>query len=169
MSEDKSIKGKEDNVTIIDVGAKAGAAMPPLVKTFTVTWRNPETEELLSGPFTATRPSLGTISLIAVMKARMNGGERVSGDIDFLHEMMATLHYVLTDAPKWWQPESFYSVEPLQKVWGHVKAWLDSFLEAVAKRHGAAQADSRAPAPGGVPPAVVVPEVQPAQEGSAAG
>jgi hypothetical protein len=90
-------------------------------------WTNPETNTRLAGTFTAVRPNIGIMQRIAVIKARLNGGERVTADIDFMNEMLAYCAVVLKVTPKWWDPESFYDLTPIRKVWDHVRSWEDSF------------------------------------------
>lgn len=124
-------KKDDSGITIVDVTGTADAKTLPFTKSFTVDWINHETGDRLVGTFTATRPPLGTIGLIAVMKARLNGGERVHPDIDFMHEMVAFLHYVLTDTPDWWKPHEFFDATILRKVWDHVRSWQDSFRKRV--------------------------------------
>lgn len=130
-------------------------------KTFTVEWNNPETGITYMGVFTAKRPTLADAGQIAIIKARLCGGERVDADIDFVNEMIAYLQVVLTKFPDWWTPHEFFDASPLRKVWDHVRGWQDSFrARAVARRASADSADSAAKAADGVAPAVVVPSVQ---------
>lgn len=112
---------------IVDVAADGSKKLAG-AKSFTVTWKNPETGVAKVGTFTATRPSLGILGKIAVLKAKLNGGERVDFQTDFMHTMMAELHYIITDAPEWWKPDEFFTADPLREVWDHVGAWLNNFL-----------------------------------------
>lgn len=113
-------------VAIVDVADDAGKTIS-LAKSFTVTWRNPETGHVKTGTFTARRPSLGHLGQIAVLKAKLNGGERVDPQTDFYHEMMASLQIILSDFPDWWAPADFFTADPLREVWDHVRSWIDSF------------------------------------------
>jgi len=125
MSEEKS-EGTEV-ITIVNVSEANGEKKLETELTFTMEWTNPETGKKLSGTFTAQRPNIGMVQRIAVIKARLNGGERVPADIDFLNEIVAYCSVVLTDTPKWWTPEAFFDASPLRKVWDHVRSWENSF------------------------------------------
>lgn len=113
-------------VEIVDVAADGAKALP-FTKSFTVTWKNLENGVVKVGTFTATRPGLGKLGKIAVLKAKLNGGEQVDPGTDFMHAIMADLHFILTDVPDWWRPDEFFTVSPLREVWDHVGAWLDNF------------------------------------------
>ncbi len=118
---------KPAEVEIVDAAADASKAIS-FEKTFTVTWKNPETGRLNVGSFTARRPNIGTLGRIAVLRAKLNGGEKVDQDADFFHAMIADLHYIIVDAPDWWRPDEFYTASPLRHVWDHVGEWLKTFL-----------------------------------------
>ncbi len=116
-------------VEIVDVAADGTKAVVPFTKSFTVTWKNPETGVVKVGTLTAARPSLGKLGSIAVLKAKLNGGEKVDHQTDFMHAMMADLHYILVDVPDWWKPDEFFTANPLREVWDHVGAWLNTFRQ----------------------------------------
>jgi len=97
------------------------------VKSFTVTWKDPETGRVYSGTFTAQRPTLGQLGQIAVLKMKLNGGEKVGTQTDFMHQMMADLQVILTDFPDWWKPHDFFTADPLHEVWEYVRRWVESF------------------------------------------
>lgn len=111
---------------IVDVADDGDKKLVP-TKSFTVTWKSKETGVVKVGTFTATRPGLGKLGQIAVYKAKLNGGERVDPNTDFMHAMMADLHFILTDYPDWWRPDEFFTADPLREVWDHVAAWLGNF------------------------------------------
>jgi len=127
-AEEVKPKPEEKEVTIVDADADA-ATLESLkfTKSFIVTWKNPETGAVKVGTFTATRPDVGKLGQIGVLRAKLNGGEKVDYDTDFTHTMMADLHYILTDVPPWWVPSSFFTASPLRYVWDHVVAWLNTF------------------------------------------
>ena len=79
------------------------------------------------GTFTANRPTLGMLSRIALIKAKLCGGERVDEITDYTNEMLASTQVVLTDKPDWWTPDDFYDGRPLQEVYGFIRKWVDSF------------------------------------------
>lgn len=114
------------DVEIVDIANDVSKTIV-LEKSFTVTWKNPETGEVKVGTFVAKRPALGTLGKIAVMKSKLNGGEKVDEQTDWMHGMMADLHFILTDYPDWWRPDEFFTANPLRDVWGHVVAWLRNF------------------------------------------
>lgn len=120
-------KPEEKEVTIVDVENDAEKAKLPYVKSFTVTWKNPETGIIKAGTFTAERPGLGKLGEIGVLRAKLNGGLTVDPMTDSNHAMMADLHYVLIDFPDWWRPASFFTATPLWEVWNHVNTWLATF------------------------------------------
>lgn len=113
-------------ITIVDV-QQADDKKLNFTHSFRVDWKDPETDELNTGTFTCRRPTLLMISEIAIIKARLNGGEQVGRDIDFMNEMRAFLQVVLTKTPDWWKPDDFFDAAPLRKVWDHVRSWQDSF------------------------------------------
>lgn len=113
---------------IVDIDDDGSKKLVP-TKSFTVTWKNRETGVVKVGTFTATRPGLGKLGQISVLKAKLNGGEKVDYNADFVHGMMADLHYILTDVPEWWRPDEFFTANPLREVWDHVVAWLGNFLK----------------------------------------
>jgi hypothetical protein len=122
------LKEKEKEVTIVDVATDAATAgNVNYVKSFVVTWKNQETGVVKVGTFTATRPGIGKLGQIAVLKAKLNGGMTIDPLNDFSHHMRAALHYVLTDTPDWWKPDEFFTADPLRDVWDHVEAWLHNF------------------------------------------
>lgn len=124
--EDK--KSEEKEVTIVDADSDAATANSvSFTKSFVVTWKNPETGATKVGTFTAARPNLGKLGQIGVLRAKLNGGEKVDLDTDFTHSMMADLHFILTDFPDWWKPDEFFTASPLRYVWDHVVAWLNTF------------------------------------------
>lgn len=114
-------------VTIVNVKGDSGEKTLETELTFTMDWVDSETGKKVSGTFTAQRPNLGAVQRIAVIKARLNGGERVTADIDFLNEMMAYCSVVLKDTPKWWTPETFFTADPVRAIWDHVRSWENSF------------------------------------------
>ena len=113
-------------VEIVDVAGDAGKTIS-FTKSFTMTWRNSETGHVKAGTFTVRRPTLGDLGRIAVLKAKMSGGEKLDAQTDFYNEMMASLQVVITDAPDWWAPADFFTADPLVEVWNHVRSWIDSF------------------------------------------
>jgi hypothetical protein len=117
---------EEREINIVDLTGSDGKTIQTTTS-FTMTWKDPETGRINSGTFTAKRPSLGTLGQIAVYRAKLNGGQQVDPQTNFLHSMMADLFYILTEAPDWWQPDTFFTANPLQEVWDHVRSWLDSF------------------------------------------
>lgn len=122
--DDKSI----DIVDAADDGKKTVA----FTTSFTMTWKDRETEVVRVGTFTATRPGLGTLGKIAVLKAKLDGGEKIDPMNSFSHQMIADLYYILTDVPDWWKPDEFFTADPLRAVWDHVGAWIDSFRKVRA-------------------------------------
>ena len=150
-----------EEVKLVDVTSTSDKKLE-FTKSFRMEWRNPETDELLVGTFTCERPNLRKIGEIAIIKARLNAGERVNVDIDFLHEMFAYLQVVLTSVPEWWKPDEFFDASPVRKVWDYVRAWQESFRKKpVGERPGTAPGNSGNPTQNGMAAAVVVPEVQP--------
>ena len=122
----KSADERERDIVIVDV-VSADAKTIQSTTAFTMTWKDKETGRVHTGTFTAQRPSLGQLGQIAVLKAKMNGGEKVGPDADFLHEMLSSLQIILTDFPDWWKPHDFFTADPLREVWDHVRRWVDNF------------------------------------------
>lgn len=120
------------NVVIQDL---EGDAEKKLVysKTFTVDYTNPDDGKRLVGTFTCKRPTLGDLSQFGSIKARLNGGERVSRDIDWLNEMIAFCQVIITTSPDWWNPYNTYDEELLTLVYTHVRSFQDSFRKRVEK------------------------------------
>lgn len=128
-----NVESKTDNsndLTIVDVAGSVDVKTISFTKSFTVTWKDEETGAVQVGTFTARRPGIGALGQIAVIKAKLNGGQNVDVISDEIHQMLAELQVILTDYPKWWTPDDFFSTTPLVKVASHVRSWLDSF------RHG---------------------------------
>jgi hypothetical protein len=128
MSDEKAPAKKPENVEFYDVKSE-GSKKLEFELTFGMRWKNPETGEVLEGTFTARRPTLRMLSEIAVIKARLNGGERIDIDVDFLNEMLAYQQVVLTKYPDWWKPDEFFDATPLRKVWDRVRGWQISFRD----------------------------------------
>jgi hypothetical protein len=125
--QEKTETPEDREVRIVDVVA-TGEKKLDFTTSFTVDWEDPETGKKLSGTFTATRPTLGLVGQIAVIKARLNGGEdNINPQVDFMNEMIAYLQVTLIDTPTWWKPSAFFSVTPIQSVWDWVRKWQDSF------------------------------------------
>lgn len=102
-------------------------------KSFTVEYINPDDGNRVVGTFTCKRPTLGDLSQFGVMKARYNGGERVTRDIDWLNEMIAFCQVTLTVTPDWWDPLNTYDEELLTIVYNHVRSFQDSFRKRLEK------------------------------------
>jgi hypothetical protein len=114
-------------VTVVDTSADETNKSFSLTKSFTVTWKNLETGVVKTGTFTAKRPGLGAMGRIAVLKAKLNGGETVGTYVDSLHEMLAELQVILVDYPDWWTPDDFFTTDPVVEVARHVRSWLTTF------------------------------------------
>ena len=123
---------EDKDVVIVDV-EDDGKKKLEFVKTFNVTWKNRETGVIKTGTFQAKRPGLGTTGQIAVYKAKLNGGMVVDQQTNFMHDVMAALHYILVDTPDWWTPAEFFDTKPLMEVWSHVRSWLETFLVGVGR------------------------------------
>jgi hypothetical protein len=121
----KSAEEREREIVIVDLAGDGKTIQA--TTSFTMTWKDPETGRIHVGTFSAQRPSLGQLGQIAVLKAKMNGGEKVDAQTDFLHEMMSSLQVILTDFPDWWKPNDFFDARPLREVWDHVRRWVDNF------------------------------------------
>lgn len=121
----KSADERERDVVIVDLAGDGKTIQS--TTSFTMTWKDPETGRVHTGTFTAQRPSLGQLGQIAVLKAKMNGGEKVDAQTEFLHEMLSSLQVILTDFPDWWKPNDFFDARPLREVWDHVRRWVDNF------------------------------------------
>lgn len=120
------------DVEIVDI-EEDGTKKLPYVKTFNVTWRNRETGVIKAGTFQATRPSIGTMGKIAVLKAQLNGGMVLDPLNDHQHDVVSALHYILTVVPEWWTPMDFFDPKPIMDVWGHVRSWLETFRSGVGR------------------------------------
>lgn len=120
-----SDKKSDDGITIAGVEATSSDAKLDTTHSFTIEWVTPE--KRLVGTFACQRLKLGMIGEIAILKARLNGGERLDRETDFLHEMMAFLQVALTDSPNWWVPSDFYDPAILRKVWDYVSKWQATF------------------------------------------
>lgn len=123
-------QAEEKEISIVDVELDGEKAKLSFAKSFTATWKNLETGVVKVGTFTATRPGLGKLGQIAVLKAKLDGGMTTLDPMAaFTHTMMADLHFILTDFPDWWKPDEFFTASPLRQVWDHVGEWLQTFLE----------------------------------------
>lgn len=96
-------------------------------KTFYFQWKDPDTQEIFSGNFTAKRPSIGDLSKMVCLKVDLCEGKFLGTVYDFINEMRAYLEITLKEKPDWWKPSEFYNEEPLRLVYKHVRAWEDSF------------------------------------------
>lgn len=96
-------------------------------KTFHFEYTSPEDGKLYAGQFRCQRPNIGAVGQLGVIKARLNGGERVGAAIDFLHEMLAYLQVTLTETPEWWTPEEFFDAHLLRQMYDYVRHWEDNF------------------------------------------
>lgn len=117
---------EKPGVTIVDIQQSEDKKLS-FTHSFRVDWVDQETGQTNTGTFTCRRPTIGMIGEVAIIKARLNGGENVGRDVDFLNEMRAFLQVVLTKTPDWWKPDEFFEAAPLRKVWDHVRSWQDSF------------------------------------------
>ena len=123
---------KPSNVVILDLEGDASKKLA-FTKTFTVDYMNPDDGKRLVGTFTVKRPTLGDLSQFGSVKARLNGGERVSRDIDWLNEMIAFCQVTLTATPDWWDPYTAYDEELLTLVFSHTRSFQDSFRKRMEK------------------------------------
>jgi hypothetical protein len=80
-----------------------------------------------AGRFVVKRLTLGQLGRMAVIKAKLNGGEALTANMDYLHEMMAYCLATIIEAPDWWTPEEFYDVDLLRVVYEHVRSWEETF------------------------------------------
>jgi len=150
-----------DGIDITDVETGADKKLA-FTKTFNVEYIDPDTGKRLIGTFTVERANLGALSQFGIIKARLNGGMTVDRGIDWMNEMIAFCQATLTDVPAWWDPATSYDQALLVKVYGHVRAFQDSFRNRrVGEQRGAASSDGSGPTGDRVAPAVVVQEVQP--------
>lgn len=124
---DQSAPAEDKSIVIVDVKSDDDKKTVHSTISFTMTWRNQETGHVKVGTFTAIRPNLGALGRIAVLKAKLNGGEQVDAQTDFLHDMMATLQVLLKDVPDWWTPSDFFDARPLREVWDYVQRWIENF------------------------------------------
>lgn len=122
----KPVPKKFESIDINDVDTDAEKKLT-FEKAFQFEYKNPEDGKLLSGRFVARRLSIGALGQLGVLKARLNGGERVEGMIDFLHEQLAYLQLVLIEVPTWWSPADFYDLDIIRSIYDHVRHWEDNF------------------------------------------
>lgn len=122
----KPTKKKYESIDINDV-ATGDEKKLSFTKTFFFEYKSPEDGSRMAGQFTCQRPTLGAIGQLGVIKARLNGGQQVHPQIDFLHEMIAYCQVTLIETPDWWNPEEFYDANILRAVYDHVRSWEDSF------------------------------------------
>ena len=122
--EGSSVK-KYETINISDVETSADKKLS-FTKTFFFEYKS-EDGTRLAGQFTCQRPNLGALGQLGVIKARLNGGEKIHASLDFLHEMLAYCQVTLTETPDWWQPADFYDADILRSVYDHVRSWEDSF------------------------------------------
>lgn len=160
---------EDDGVVQIREGSEATDDKMATTKSFIIEWDDQESGNRYVGTITVQRPNIGMIGKMGVMKARLNGGLQVDAITDFYHEMLSTMQVVTTEAPAWWKPETFYDPRPLRKMWDHVRLWSESFRNRVEQRFRAAAVAGGKPTRDAVAPAVVVQEVQPTAQRSAAG
>ena len=125
-AETSASKPKPSHVQIqdLDPGATKKVAF---TKTFTVDYTNPDDGKHLVGSFTVRRPTLGDLSRFGLVKARLNGGEAVERQIDWLNEMLAFCQVTLSEFPEWWDPFNTYDEELLTMLYKHVRSFQDSF------------------------------------------
>lgn len=117
----------DDGVTIVDVSGSSEGKTISFTTSFTVTWKDEETGAVKIGTFTARRPSIGGYGQMAVIKAKLNGGQQLDVVSDEIHQIMAELQVILVDYPKWWTPDEFFTTTPLLAVSRHVRSWLNTF------------------------------------------
>lgn len=96
-------------------------------KSFQIEYTDPETGHVLIGVFTCHRLTLREIGQVGIIKARLNGGEKLDAHIDFMNEMLAYCQVALSKTPEWWHPEEDYEAALLRKVYDYVRAWENSF------------------------------------------
>jgi len=150
-----------DGIDITDIET-AGDKKLAFVKTFNIEYIDPDTGKKLIGTFTVERTNLGALSQFGIIKARLNGGMKVDAGIDWMNEMIAFCQVALTEVPSWWDPTTSYDQALLVKVYGHVRAFQDSFRDRRVGTQRSAAPNDGGGAPGsGVASAVVVQEVQP--------
>lgn len=96
---------------------------------FNVEYDDPEDGVTKRGLFRARRPTIGLKSDIAVMAARINGGQEMSLSASVLNNngMLAYCTCTLIEKPDWWEPANLFDEEPLRAVAEHVRQWESSF------------------------------------------
>ncbi len=127
-------KPVESPVTIKDVEkpiVSEEIAKMPFTKTFFVEWTNPDDGKTYSGQFTAKRLNLRDMNDLAKIKIHRTGEAWLGATMDMLAEMHAYCTVALVEAPDWWKPDSFYTEEPLTKVWKHIRTWDENFRKRV--------------------------------------
>lgn len=150
-----------EKIKITDVDTSAEKKLS-FTKTFVVEYTDPDTGKKLVGNFTVERATLGQLANFGIIKARLNGGMKVEGYIDWMNEMIAFCQATLSDTPSWWDPQNSYDQALLVDVYNHVRSFQDSFRgPRVEQQQRAAQEAGSGSVGAGVAPAVVVSEVQP--------
>jgi len=94
---------------------------------FDVEWDDPESKETKIGVFRAQRLTIGGVSKVRVMEARLNEGQALDGYTAGLHYALAYLKIALIEFPDWWKPEEFFDDGPVGVVLDHVRHWESSF------------------------------------------
>lgn len=113
---------------VTDEGASKNKDMR-FTKRFRMVYRTDD-GEVLQGEFTIKRPTIGETSKIGVIMAELREDKPLSA-IDrttaALHEWIAYCQVVVTKAPPWWNTESIYDSEPIQRVYLEALAFINSF------------------------------------------
>ena len=81
--------------------------LPAMEHVFTVELKGSGTGQAYAGTFKYKRPTIRIKSDIAKTKAILDGGLELDSDMDFIHNVLASLRHTLVEYPEWWTDKDF--------------------------------------------------------------
>ena len=110
--------------------------LPSMEHTFQVKVEGKAGGQVYEGTFTYKRPTIRQKSLISKLAAKLNEDIKyLDEDTKFLHQIIASLHHTLVEAPAWWKKSDsgleLYDFNVILDIYKECEKFEDEWFEKV--------------------------------------
>ena len=110
------------------------STLPAMEHSFSINTEGTDTKQRFTGNFTYKRPNIRLKSDISKMTARLNEDlQNLDEDVAFLHFVLSTLRYTLTNMPDWWKEADYgmdlYDTNVILDIYKAVRKFETSYFE----------------------------------------